>query len=675
MEKIRGQRAGNVRAALLQGSTVGLGWGLGVALLDGLPLLLQGALAPHLGSRLLALAYLAVLWGVLGALVGGGLGAAMAKRSSRPQGLPETLGVWVGSGRAAVPGGQDITGWVVGWLAALTGGMAWGQRAAPGLLGWVLIAVPAAVAGLATGRLAARVARSRVVGLPAGRRAVRLAAVVLFVVALGAVLVTGLTRALPGNGGRAATAGAGSPPSIVLITAEGVRADHLGAYGYDPAISPNLDALAARGVRFEQAIAPGSWGRPSVAALLTSLYPTELGYSCGPEGLGDWPAPDSLRTTLAEALGVAGYRTGAFVASPWLNAPGLAQGFEAFEAARDQEPFDDAPMRGRMMARLLGCREGSAACRLYRQGRGLLFDARLIANQGGEALNERAARWLDRLGPGGEPFFLWVHYDDALPPYNLAAPFRPLPEDALASPEKRLKNLGYWELGNPFTAREELLPLDREGLTALYDGEVQRVDRLAGELLALLQERGPDGNTVVVFAAAHGQELFDHGGYTYGHTLYNEVTHAALIVAGPPVSSPGRVVTAAVSLLDVAPTLAEAAGTGLGGESEGQSLLPALRGETIEERPLFSEALYRVPLARYALWRGGYKLIYHDEEMSGELYDLRADPGERHDLAAELPDLAHEMVGAVQSWKTRMREQYLSLPQSPPPPITTRELW
>jgi arylsulfatase A-like enzyme len=635
-----------------------VGWGLAVALVDGLPLLWQGAPWPHLGERLLALAYMAVIYGVILALLGGILAALM----------------WIVArflpARAADP-------WPVlfGALAAGTLTLALGQRIRPGLPGWGLILILAATCGLGVGWLVSRLRRT---SSPPGRcgRAVPVAIASLFLLALAVVLSSAGASALRvGRPAPAAAAGqpAAGQPNIVLITAGGLRADHLGAYGYDAAISPNLDALAARGVRFGQAIAPGSWGRPSLAALLTSLYPGALGYQRDSGGVHS-PAPDSMRTTLAEALHAAGYRTGAILASPWLAAAGFAQGYDTFDAARGEEPFDEGPMRRRMLGYLLGCPRDSAACRLFLQGRSRVVGTRLAPDPGGEAINARAARFLDRRD--GQPFFLWVHYDDALPPYNRAEPFRPIAEDPSASSVDRLKSLGYWELGDPFTKREGLLPLDTAGLTALYDGEVQRVDRLAGELLAMLDARGLAVRTIVVLASDHGQELDDHGGYTYGHTLYDEIVRVPLIVAGPGVTAAGRAVDTPVSLIDLAPTLAALAGAALPAEAEGLSLVPALQGQAIDERPVFSEALYRVPLNQQAIRSGGYKLIVRQGDGQVELYDLRADPAERHNLAAERPGVADALRGELERWQARMHDlAQTGLPHSTSTDATADTLW
>ncbi len=462
-------------------------------------------------------------------------------------------------------------------------------------------------------------------------------------------------------------------PNFVLITAGGVRPDHLGVFGYDPEISPNVDAVAWRGTRFEQAFAQASWSEPSLASLFTSLYPSELGIDCRP-GLACTPHLDGARLTLAEALQGAGYATQAYLTDPWLSAElGFAQGFDGFEGVRDPQPFDLGALSSGTLGRLLGCGRQSAACRLLGQGHGLLFEAPIPVGWGGDLANARVGRFLDL--HGDERFFVWVHYTEALPPYDLERPFRPLPKDDLASKANRLRSLGYWELGDPFTAREVLLPRDVEGLTALYDAEVHRVDRLVGGLNVLLEAHGLTDRTVVIFAATHGQEFMEHGGYTYGHSLYDEVLRVPLVIGGPGAGSPGQAVQTPVALLDLAPTILSMAGVPVPAGTEGRSLVPALRGEALAERPVYSESLYRVPYELKAVHAGGHKLIYRLDDGSYELYDLALDPLEQRDISSDGGQIGEALRGELLDWVERMRQVAADLPRAVPPIQLEEAAW
>jgi arylsulfatase A-like enzyme len=637
---------------------IGLAWGLLVAFLDGLPLLLQGSLLPHIGPRLLSLAYLAAIYGLLFAAAGLFLGGAG----------------WVAFRLVGRPGTRaGLAGLVSGLLAAAAVLLFGLQRYEPETAGWLLILVLSGALGLVAGWLTRSTARSRALswrGLQVAVLAAYLAAV------LAVLLVAGYRTTLrdlplfnPPATDQVATP---QQPNIVLVTAAGLRPDHLGAYGYDPSISPSIDALAQRGLRFDQALAQASWTQPSLASLVTSLYPSQLGITCQ-AAISCQPHLDEQRATLAETLEEAGYHTAAYLSSPWLTAElGFDQGFEAFETTRAEQPFDQGPTRERALGWLVGCPENTAACRLLTSGHERLFDPPLPQDWGGDSINSRVNRFLEH--HDGERFFLWVHYSEALPPYNLEPPFRPLPEGPLASPEAMLKGMGYWRLGDAFAPREKLMPLDVDGLAALYDGEVHRLDRLVGGLAGQLEARGLTEQTLVVVTSDHGQEFMEHGLYTYGHTLHQEVLRVPLIMAGPGIAAPS-VIDTPVALLDLAPTLIETAGASLPPEAEGQSLVPVLAGEPLAGRPIYSESLYRAPQELKAVQRDGYKLILNPTNGVSWLYNLEADPSEQEDVSDQQPQVLESMTSELLDWLEYMSESFRRLPRSSPPAEYENAVW
>ncbi len=640
------------------GLLIGLGWGLLLALLDGLPLFLQGSPWPHLGSRLLALAYLSLIYGALGTLTGGVLGVVSLLGLRLIRRRPS---------RAALAGGY------AGVLTAVATAIFGADRFQPVLLSWGMLFFLGILAGALAGRLLYQAARGRGDLWPvfrAGVLATYGAAIVVVLAVSGfRLFLRDLPLFNPPATNQVATA---ERPNIVLITASGIRPDHLGIEGYDHEISPNVDALAWRGTRFNQAIAPASWTEPSLASLLTSLYPSELGITCRAT-ISCQPHLDPERLTLAEALQDAGYRTQAFLTDPWLTAElGFDQGFGGFESVRAEEPFDVQAMRARALGGLLGCQRGATPCELMTKGHEFLFDSPIPPGWGDSHILPRVARFVEI--HGDERFFLWVHFAEVGPPYDPGTPFGTVPEGEMANPVGILERIGYWELGDPFTPREKLLPLDLETLTALYDGEIHQMDRLVGELNVLFDQAGLIDRTLVVFTSDHGQEFMEHGGYTYGHSLHDEVVHVPLIIAGPGVVFPADVDTT-VGLLDVAPTLAEIAGASLPPAIEGRSLVPALRGERLKERPVFSESLYRVPHESKGIYQDGYKLIYNVDKDRFELYDLKADPDEQHDLATQVVPEGESLKRDLLQWMARTSQVARELPRAAPPREFKNAVW
>lgn len=184
------------------------------------------------------------------------------------------------------------------------------------------------------------------------------------------------------------------PPNLLLVTLDTVRADRIGAYGYQAARTPALDRLSRAGVRFADAIAPAPITGPSHAALFTGMYPGRLGVRDNVTT----PLPDAA-VTLAEMLSARGYQTGGFVGAFLLDRPyGFAQGFQTFESGFTRvDPGSEAN-----------------------------------AERRGDAVTDDALRWLESVS-ADQPFFAWVHLYDAHvryePPEPLATEFADRPYD------------------------------------------------------------------------------------------------------------------------------------------------------------------------------------------------------------------------------------------------------
>ena len=182
--------------------------------------------------------------------------------------------------------------------------------------------------------------------------------------------------------GRAPATRSAAGFNLLLVTLDTVRADHVGAWGYRGGETPNLDRLAAEGVRFAEAETPVPLTLPSHATILSGLLPPEHGLRNN--GVGRFPAAPA---TLATDLAAAGYRTGAFIAAFVLDHRyGLNRGFAIYD---DDIPRDTV--------------------------------AGLDARRPGRVVVDRALEWMDR--GATKPFFAWVHLYDAHAPYASPEPF------------------------------------------------------------------------------------------------------------------------------------------------------------------------------------------------------------------------------------------------------------
>jgi arylsulfatase A-like enzyme/Flp pilus assembly protein TadD len=372
--------------------------------------------------------------------------------------------------------------------------------------------------------------------------------------ALAALLL--LATALPGAGapGKAA---APAKPNILLITIDTLRADHLGCYGDNAAETPNIDALAGRGVLFTRAFAHTPETLPSHANIMLGLTPNAHGVHDN----SNFIVREGF-VSLAEWLKGQGYATGAVVgAFPLDSRFGLTQGFDLYDDNYgSQGPWDMTFVERR---------------------------AEAVVGLGLEWLKGRTGPW-----------FLWLHCFDPHIPYEPPEPYR------IRYPK------------------------------APYDGEIAYVDSALGKLWGYLKGQGLEDRTAVILTADHGESLGDHGEITHGYFAYNSVLHVPLIVTLPGQKA-GRV-DADACHVDIFPTICDCLGVKGPAGLQGRSLLPALNGKALPDKPIYFEALAPyysrgwAPLRGYI--RGGEK--YMDSPIP-EVYDIRKDFGEHDNLASK----------------------------------------
>ncbi len=171
-------------------------------------------------------------------------------------------------------------------------------------------------------------------------------------------------------------------------------------------------------------------------------------------------------------------------------------------------------------------------------------------------------------------------------------------------------------------------PIDR------YRAEVRVADGEIGKLVAKLKDDGLWERVILVVTADHGEAFGEHNQKTHGGSVYEELTHVPLIIRVPGVAH--REVDTLVSGLDLGPTLLDLAGLETPGAYLGRSLVPLLRGESLEPRPAPIESLRG---HRALVFPDGTKIIAQEDQGSVELYDLEKDPGELDNLADDRPDV------------------------------------
>jgi arylsulfatase A-like enzyme len=384
----------------------------------------------------------------------------------------------------------------------------------------------------------------------------------------------------------AACPGTSEPrPNVLLIAVDTLRADRLGCQGNPRGLTPNLDRLAASGVRFADASSHAPWTLPSFASLFTSRYPPEHGAG---GALPDFRGLAADQPTLAERFRDAGFDTAAITNVDFLGPTfGVCRGFTELDAV--SHPNNEE---------------------LRRAG----------------ATTDAALAWL---GARRErPWFLFVHYFDAHAVYDPPAEYRA----RFARPEDRESSWHFGSRSEFLLHRQGKLALDPTTIgraEALYDGEVAYVDAEIGRLLERSGALDPARRTIVVVTSDHGEEFLDHGSWEHGHSVYQELLRVPLILAEPGRVAPATVQTP-VRLIDVAPTLCDLANVAPAPSFRGQSLRDRIEGRPPER--LFhslAEGAFLGPPRR--AWRAGDEVVIVSEDRGLELYDLRADPRQTRD--------------------------------------------
>jgi len=579
----------------------------------------------------------------LGAGVAGGLVAGAAV------GAAEALAAWV---HLHGPGELPALGWALVAYGAAGAGLGLGAGMVAALAGGDGFGL--ALAGVGTA-LAYAVARFRIIRdlfleqVPHGLVPLAVQVGALAVVALGAVL---LWRALRGADERraaltrpgiaavvvallaAAWAGgaqlkpppapaplpprAAPPagaPNVVLIMVDTLRADHLSCYGSAAVKTPHIDALAADGLRWTSAFSQASWTRPSVATILTGLYPSSHGAVHKADRL-----PDRV-DTLAEVLGRAGYHT-----------VGFADNANVSQAFNFQQGFDEYHYLAPDF--FFAASEPAAQLALYSGLR--LVRERFLAHyvdvhhyyQPAEVVTAEVRRWLDR-GARDEPFFLFAHYMDPHDPY-FAHPFN---------------GEGYARVAHPNPP-----PALAERLHHLYEGEVAYLDEHLGVLFDDLKRRGLYDRTLVVLTADHGEEFREHGGWWHGTTLYDEQIHVPLIVKPAGAHALVRVRDELATSLDIAPTIVAAAHAKPPAAMQGH-VLPLDGGAAPARESTFAEEDLEGNVLQAVRTRAWKLVTANPGNPRGlapeELYDLPRDPGEHQNVIASTSAEADAMRAAL----------------------------
>ncbi|MCB1227299.1 MAG: sulfatase [Verrucomicrobiales bacterium] len=448
------------------------------------------------------------------------------------------------------------------------------------------------------------------------------------------------------------SAAAGDRPNLLLLLPDQLRACALGCYGDSQVQSPNINRLAAEGIRFRHTLANAPVCCPARSILMTGTYPNVNGMIANDLRLRE------EQVTIAEILAEAGYRTGFVgkwhldggVRDPGFVPPGpRRQGFQ-FWAAYECHHRHFTPTYFRDTPEVIqkNVFEPEASCD---------FAVEFLQSQ-----------------PADQPFFLTVQMGPPHDPYGAPKEYMDRYDPEKIVPREN------WQAGSEVRPGRKLLmkgraqspyvPVGGKEELAAYYAAITAIDDQVGRLLKVLKQRGLDDNTIILFTSDHGDMLGSHG-LRRKRKIYEESAAVPGIVRWPAGGAKGKEVDTLFSHIDMPPTLLALAGVPIPENMQGSDLSAVVRGETeagpevvlLQQFVPYSgdqvEAPWRgLRTARYSYARteAGPMLLFDNENDPFQKSNL-IDAAGHADLIAGLDaQLAELMKKNADSWSIGSRE-------------------
>lgn len=435
-------------------------------------------------------------------------------------------------------------------------------------------------------------------------------------------------------------------PNILLLLPDQHRFDWLGNRRGMPIHTPNLTALAHRGVQFTNAICPSPLCAPSRAALASGK---EYDRCRTPDNATNYPIEQATVYTLLRDGGYHVMGCGKFD----LHKASWTWGLDGRNMLKEWGFSDGIDNGGKWDAVNSGAKAAQEPYMAYLEQRGLRlqhcedFERRRV----GQATfatplpdDAYCDNWIGRNGlqlldraPSGKPWFMQVNFTGPHDPWDITAGM-----------EKSARTIRGFPTANGCGG---LTPEQHLAVRQNYSAMVENIDRWVGRYVDALTRRGELDNTILVYSSDHGEMLGDHD--RWGKQVpFQPSVGVPLIVAGPRVHT-GAVCTAATTTLDLAATFLEIAHVARPKDMDSLSLLPVLAGSRNRRRDVVFSGLDKWRIA----FDGRYKLVREfpkdcfgkvpPPRSEGErlaMYDLEQDPGENHDLTSEAPEQAARLL-------------------------------
>lgn len=405
--------------------------------------------------------------------------------------------------------------------------------------------------------------------------------------------------------------------NVLLVVVDTLGTEHLGLFNPKLTDTPNLNRLAKNGVLFKRAYSAAPWTKPSIASIMTSLFPSEHKVN----GLNSLFRPELQ--TMAELFKAEGRPTAGFISHTLIDAKtGYNQGFDEYKIVK--------------------------------------FKGNVHDSTTSHQVTDLALDWLKRQGyPAStsdkKPFFMFLHYFDPHFNYQHHAEF-----------DQTSGYKGPLTAGMGLRALRRAIPTmtksDIDFLVGLYHEEIAYTDKHIGRLLDNLAASGLSKNTIVILTADHGEEFMRHGKIGHTATLFDELVHVPLIFSLPGVFGP-KVVEESVTTIDILPTLFSIqSDSAVKPEWRGISLKPYLTGQGAppKDRYFYSEVDFRssgIKAYKVGVSHQSFKLVYDKPTKVYELYDRAKDPEELHDIAQQNPKMVAELTKKIEEFRSKFQPE------------------
>lgn len=428
--------------------------------------------------------------------------------------------------------------------------------------------------------------------------------------------------------------------NVILISIDTLRADHLGCYGYRRDTSPNTDKLSEDGVLFINNFCHSPSTLPSHLSMLSSLYPSR--HLIASQKVGIVQKLNPSIPLLSDLLREENYFTGAFTGGGYVSEKfGFSHGFDFY--------YEDANTIQRP----------DSAWELYKQ----------------------TFNWIEK--NKDKKFFLFLHTYQVHSPYSCPEPYNVMYADKNA----RWKSADMIELltrEGKFEKFKKFSMDEMQNLISLYDGGIRYMDEyFIKPLIETLKTLNLYNDTMIIFTSDHGEEFYEHGGWTHDHTLYNELIRVPLIIKFPGSKFKGMKIKEVSRIIDIMPTVLESLGIHFSAKDfDGSSLIKSIDGGMKQENLSLGfnyfyftkpDKTLKVRLMNISMCNDSHKLILNDEYPDWhhlfrdpasfpfpvdktELFDFTQDPLERNNLENKLIKVKNVLIESIRPYYQKAKK-------------------